>query len=561
MRILTLFLLLVTLIAVSLHAQTDGGLYVPPVVSARGVMQNGFSFQGSIGGDDMKLLMPEYGEVRSIPLPRVLRHGNTLPLLPMIFFDGAGSATIPERYARFTAPHFANDYADSLFVPGSSEGATETGKMLKYHQLLNILGYRLRRYPDATISLEGGYADEAGETERVANNRAEVVREYLTAIWRIAPERVTVLPARLLADSAAPLHRRQEARRVSVVSNDWRIVGPLRYSISLNVPTTLVLGVLIDPKVDRENVREVELSIALGDAVIYRSVIPGSRDSARYSFVGSAEIPQAEDTVPPPIAIQVVVTTNTGKQFASNAVTLPFEEQRKNEPARGDDSLGWRQIPFFEWRSMYPGPLQQMYVDSIAADLSRTIPPIPTLYADASREASEAFTGEVPGVMETEGYTMGKMRFTGREPKREPRKQEEVAMRSMEEIERVARKMFSTVSGGSEMSTPPTNDTVRVSAYGFIGDSVLIPRLAMVDTLLASRISSSIAGMMPTQIKMVDGVSGPTEEEKVNQPWIYSLLAYEPLPEDRYYKRSVTFEPHSRSRTGGKIRITIDDGE
>lgn len=102
------------------------------------------------------------------------------PLLPYVFF-GEKAAKIPVRYVQVSSKA---DFDINLLDPSP----------LAYHRnILNIIGYRLTQNTAAKITLFG-FVDPTNEIDNctLAQNRAEAVKQYLTSIWNIKPERIII---------------------------------------------------------------------------------------------------------------------------------------------------------------------------------------------------------------------------------------------------------------------------------------------------------------------------------------------------------------------------------
>jgi outer membrane protein OmpA-like peptidoglycan-associated protein len=144
------------------------------------------------------------------------------PLLNYIFFDD-NSATIPERY------HNMNEVATEAFRPERFFGV-ETLDV--YYDVLNIIGFRLRSKPEATLNIIGCNANVGPEkgNQDLSKRRAEAVKEYLTSIWKIEPARLIVmtrdLPEKPSTSKESPLESDQENRRVEL-SGNWDIIEPV----------------------------------------------------------------------------------------------------------------------------------------------------------------------------------------------------------------------------------------------------------------------------------------------------------------------------------------------
>lgn len=154
------------------------------------------------------------------------------PLLNYVFFDD-NSATIPERYRRMT------DVATEGFRPERFFGA-ETLDV--YYDVLNVIGYRLRTIPDATLTIVGCNANVGPEkgNKDLSQRRADAVKEYLTTIWKIDAARLTTqardLPEKPSTSKESPLESDQENRRVELIGS-WDIIQPVMVSDTLREAT------------------------------------------------------------------------------------------------------------------------------------------------------------------------------------------------------------------------------------------------------------------------------------------------------------------------------------
>jgi outer membrane protein OmpA-like peptidoglycan-associated protein len=143
------------------------------------------------------------------------------PMLGHIYF-AKGAGEILPQYVRFSAPGETAGFDEQKF----------SGTLEKYYQDLNIVGKRLADKSEAKITLIG-CNDNTGQEKgnrKLSTQRAEAVRDYLKAIWNIAPERMTIevrnLPAK---PSSIRLKEGQaENRRVEMLSTDPAILAPIR---------------------------------------------------------------------------------------------------------------------------------------------------------------------------------------------------------------------------------------------------------------------------------------------------------------------------------------------
>lgn len=165
-------------------------------------------------------------------------------LLPYVFFDGERSADIPARYARLSASEV------EAFQPDKLRASTKlTPKQHPYYHLLNVVGYRMRRYPEAKLNILGGIDAASRERDnlRLARARALAVADYLQTVWGIDSTRLILGVARLTAKSPRMFNeqdRQAENRRVELSSDTTALLEPLLLADTLQraIPSRLTLA-------------------------------------------------------------------------------------------------------------------------------------------------------------------------------------------------------------------------------------------------------------------------------------------------------------------------------
>lgn len=120
----------------------------------------------------------------NIPVERRIR--ETFPIRNYVFFD-LGSTQIPDRYVLLTKDQVKDFKEDRLetFTPKRLSGRAAR-QMTVYYNVLNILGDRMQRNPDAVVRLAGA----SMEGENVGLAMAESVKKYLVDVFGIAPARL-----------------------------------------------------------------------------------------------------------------------------------------------------------------------------------------------------------------------------------------------------------------------------------------------------------------------------------------------------------------------------------
>jgi len=121
---------------------------------------------------------------KNIPTTRRVR--ETFPIRNYVFFD-IGSTEIPDRYVILKKDEVKNFKEELLevFTPKKLSGRSDR-QMIAYYNVLNILGYRMGKNPNAVIWLDG--ASMAGEADGLA--MAESVKKYLVDIFEINALRI-----------------------------------------------------------------------------------------------------------------------------------------------------------------------------------------------------------------------------------------------------------------------------------------------------------------------------------------------------------------------------------
>ncbi|HXH98862.1 MAG TPA: OmpA family protein [Sphingobacteriaceae bacterium] len=122
------------------------------------------------------------------PKPIFIRRqvSETLPLRNSVFFD-EGSAAIPNRYVLLTQNQASGFKEEQLQQEQLQSMAGRSSRQLNvYHNILNIMGDRLRSNPGATISLSGASANGPQEGKQFA----EAIKQYLVSVFGVNASRI-----------------------------------------------------------------------------------------------------------------------------------------------------------------------------------------------------------------------------------------------------------------------------------------------------------------------------------------------------------------------------------
>lgn len=326
LRTLRLFggsLLLLSFYASPARAQGEdiGLLYLPPTLRAS-LQMTPYQCSGTT------LCINEYAqETETVPLP-------------IIFFDGAGSADIPTRYQQFLSTADADQYS-----PTTQTWEWES-RLAKYYQLLNIVGFRMRAHPETTIALEGGYSAEPGESPEIAVNRAVAIRDYLAAIWKIDEARIHLRRPQQNGSVADGWWLHQEARRVVFYTESPEIFSPIRHWRTSRSFQTLSLAIIVDPLMNGEEIAGIDITVHLEDSVFSAQTLDAKPGAQRYLLqtdcvLDPQLLPEDESTISMGATVRKTDSTHRTTNTVSFALQINRREQKLEEKKID--------IPFFSY--------------------------------------------------------------------------------------------------------------------------------------------------------------------------------------------------------------------
>ncbi len=286
---------------------------------------------------------------QSIQVRRFVRRGLT-PLLPYLFF-AKGESRIPDRYLD----------ADPATMQGSAEPGDRgsSNALAVYYRLLDIIGRRLQRHPQATLTLSAYRArDEEESSERLTRQRAQAVESYLRDAWQIAPGRLRLVSADLppRPSPSDTEDGRAENRRVEITSDHPAILAPLpwRDTIFDCRPATLRLRPLVQ---GRAAVASWQLRFQGAERLI--ASLGGSAappPSVDWSIAANIErFPSGLDS----LAAELLLRQDDGRTLALSATSIPLHWQNGSQDpgdSRHPGYLGLYDVLLFDYNSAELSP-------------------------------------------------------------------------------------------------------------------------------------------------------------------------------------------------------------
>jgi len=176
---------------------------------------------------------------KAVPLKREV--SETLPLRNSVFFD-EGSTQLSERYISLTKDQAARFKEDQLQNQQSDNIAGRSARQLAvYHNILNIMGDRLRSNPGTSITLSGASGNGPQEGKILAEN----VKQYLVSNFNIDGSRIItqgrtkpVIPSEQPGGTKELALLRAGDRRVDIVSTSPELLlevgGDLMKPVKIN---------------------------------------------------------------------------------------------------------------------------------------------------------------------------------------------------------------------------------------------------------------------------------------------------------------------------------------
>ncbi|WP_069657951.1 outer membrane beta-barrel protein [Arcticibacter eurypsychrophilus] len=213
---------------------------------------------------------------------------ETLPLRNSVFFN-PGSSEIPSRYVLLSADQAGNFKEEQLLNEQSANTNGRSARQLNvYHNILNILGDRMRANPTTSITLVG--ASAKGKKEGRAF--AESIKEYMVTSFGIDGSRITtngrtepVIPSKQPDGTRELALLREEDRRVDIQSTSAELLmevgGGMMKPIQINASQVDPLDSHVILNVKGAEKQLKSWSVALTDANgIVQNYGPFTKDQA-----------------------------------------------------------------------------------------------------------------------------------------------------------------------------------------------------------------------------------------------------------------------------------------
>ncbi len=269
-----------------------------------------------------KQYQPELASFRGLVMEEYLTW-DLYPLLNYVFFD-QGSAEIPDRYILFNSPEQTSYFTDTTIAGGTLD---------KYYHLLNIVGFRMKEYPDSKIEIVG-CTDGTTEPEKkqgLSKERADNVFSYLKNVWQIDESRMK-LTYRNKPDVVSNLKDSlgiRENRRVEIHSKNWQIMKPVFETDPKTFPQPEKMNFVMKNGIEDDLVTDRRIEIKK-DAQMWRVLNDVGLTDAKKTWDWTSkngQYPKNED----PYISQLVITTTSGAECKSDPIETPVMQVTTKE--------------------------------------------------------------------------------------------------------------------------------------------------------------------------------------------------------------------------------------
>jgi len=280
------------------------------------------------------------------------------PLLNYIFFD-LNSADFPSRYTLFKNASQTANFNDEK-IPG--------GTFDKYYTVLNIYGYRLKKYPNVKLDLVG-CLDETNEDKNsdLSKRRAEVVFNYLKNIWGIDESRMKITsrgwPA--LKSNIRDTFGVVENRRTEIIFNGdpeevWQCMRPILDNDPTLTPDPDKMNFTMKNGIDNEIVASRRIEV-MRNGQLWKTIKEVGTVDPTKEWDWASEIGDYPKTEVP-YECTLIVTSKNGTECRSDVHKIPVKQISTKEVAttRGEQkTLEKYNLILFPFDKFEAGPFNE----------------------------------------------------------------------------------------------------------------------------------------------------------------------------------------------------------
>ena len=240
---------------------------------------------------------------------------DQFPMLNYVFFDSS-SAEISGKYILFASAADAEKFDETSIQKPIN----------KYYHILNVIGGRLTKYPDAKITLTGCNMNKGAEKKNttLSRERAVAVKKYLEEIWKIDPARIKIVARNLPAarSSTRTPEGCAENCRVEISSRDYRLMQPVRSEVIEYIYSPQI-GTFNTKISAPEGLKSYEFKVTNENNVIYNQTFTEKKKVISWNWLDNTgeKIYNINQ-----INYSLRITDNDGKSFETAEKSIPIKQ-------------------------------------------------------------------------------------------------------------------------------------------------------------------------------------------------------------------------------------------
>ncbi|MEN6294673.1 MAG: OmpA family protein [Chloroherpetonaceae bacterium] len=301
----------------------------------------------------MKKFQPQLSGYNGLVMEQI-QTWDLYPLLNYVFFN-LGDSKIPDRYILFKSPDQTQYFTDTTIAGGT---------LNKYYHILNIYGFRLRKYPDTKIEIVGTADGTTPEEKRagLTEARANVVYNYFKDIWGISTDRMklTYLPKPKVVSNLKDSLGIVENRRAEILCDDWRIMQPVFDKDPKTFPEPETMKWVLKNGIDDKIIASRRIEIKR-NGNIWKQIdnVPLGRDTLTWDWTNeNGNYPKDEEQY----VAQMIVRTQNGAECKSDPVVIPVLQvstEQKKVVIGSDSTLERYSLILFPFDRSDAGPINE----------------------------------------------------------------------------------------------------------------------------------------------------------------------------------------------------------
>ncbi len=324
--------------------------YIPKVIGFKtGIEAYGINEDGTIDKSTATIVIEE------------LEIEEGFPLLTHVFFK-QGSADLSGSGLKLLEPDETDDF---------DENTLEKNTLEIYSNLLNIIGSRLRKNPQADLIITGCNnnmtPDEKGNL-KLSIARANIVKDYLLSTWKIDPSRIKIRRRNLPASpgNSDVADGIVENQRAEISSNDYDIIKPV-FQKSITKKANPPLVVMKPWVVADAGLKNYQVFVEQNGNLLREYNGTADLPDSLLWYVEKEPLPTSED----PVITKFVAIDNEG-QKAVTADTMNINQKtirKKRVELKNDTIIQRYSLILFDYDKATLTPHQIKVLDDIKKEI------------------------------------------------------------------------------------------------------------------------------------------------------------------------------------------------